>query len=138
LVRRIVLAAAAVAALTGAVVTEAAGQDTFAQNWAQVNVCGPGQLGARAQLAGDGSTDAMQVRFSAQWLNGGAWVPVAGASSPWVSAGTAEYTWQQAGWTFQMTSPPPGVSWSFRVVAELQLGGGRTETHTAGGCTVSG
>lgn len=124
--------------MTGAVVTEAAGQDSFAQNWAQVNVCSPGQLGARAQLAGDGSSDAMQVRFSAQWLNNGAWVPVAGATSPWVSAGTAEYTWQQAGWTFQMTSPPPGVSWSFRVVAELQLGGGRTETHTAAGCTVSG
>jgi hypothetical protein len=105
-----------------------------------VNVCSPSQLGARAQLAGDGSSSQMSVRFTAQWLSPGGWVPVAGAaSSPWQSAGSAEYTWGQAGWTYNL-SLPAGHSYQLRAVAELRWGGpnARTETYTTGTCSAGG
>ena len=61
----------------------------------------------------------------------------AAATSPWQSAGSAEYTWGQAGWTFSI-SVPPGHQYQLRAVAELRWSGetNRTETHTTGTCTV--
>jgi hypothetical protein len=67
-------------------------------------------------------------------------VPLSGAAtSPWQSAGSAEYTWGQAGWTFNITVPP-GNQYQLRTVAELQWSGetNRSETHTTGTCTVGG
>ena len=74
----------------------------------------------------------MQVRFTAQWLSPSGWVPLNGAAtSPWQSAGSAEYTWGQAGWTF-ILSAPAGNSYQLRAVAEMQLGRGRTATQVTG------
>jgi hypothetical protein len=110
--------------------------EQLAQSWAQVNVCSPTQLGARAQLAGDGSTSAMSVRFTAQWLSPAGWAPLGGAAtSPWQSAGSAEYTWGQAGWTFNI-AVPAGFSYQLRAVAELQWSGGRSQTIVTGTCAV--
>ena len=107
--------------------------------WAQINICDSSQLGARAQLAGDGSTDQMQVRFSAQWLSPDGWVPLSGqASSPWLDAGTAEFTWQQAGWTFSLSVPATGKTYQLRAVAEMKLGSGQTAVQTTDICTVGG
>ena len=81
----------------------------------------------------------MQVRFTAQWLSPDGWVPLAGqATSPWQNAGSAEFTWQQAGWTFSLSVPQNGEAYQLRAVAEMQLGSGRTATHTTGSCTVGG
>jgi hypothetical protein len=108
-------------------------------SWAKINICSPTQLGARAQLAGDGSSDQMQVRFTAQWLSPDGWVPLAGqASSPWLDAGSAEFTWQQAGWTFALVVPQTGESFQLRAVAEMKLGSGETASLTTGTCTVGG
>jgi hypothetical protein len=116
-----------------------AGSDQLTSTWARVNICDAGQLGARAQLAGDGSSDRMQVRFTAQWLSPEGWVPLAGqATSPWQDAGSAEFTWQQAGWTFALNVPQNGQAYELRAVAEMQLGSGRTVTQTTGSCTVGG
>ena len=113
--------------------------DEVAQSWAQVNICSPTQLGARAQLAGDGSKSAMSVRFTAQWLSPSGWVPLNGAAtSPWQDAGSAEFTWGQAGWTFALSVPPTGESYQLRAVAEMQLGSGRAASHTTRPCTVGG
>ena len=128
----------ALLASTGAAYAQSAEQ--LSSSWARTNVCSATQLGARAQLAGDGSTSAMSVRFTAQWLSPGGWVPLEGAAtSPWQSAGSAEYTWGQAGWTFNL-SVPPGHQYQLRAVAELRWSGdtGRGETHTTGTCTVGG
>jgi hypothetical protein len=104
-----------------------------------VNICSPGQLGARAQLAGDGSKDTMKVRFTAEWMSPEGWVPLAGqATSPWQEAGSAEFTWAQAGWTFNITVPPDGVSYQLRAVAEMDLGSGRSATQTTGPCVLGG
>ena len=112
--------------------------ESLSSTWAQVNVCSPTQLGARAQLAGDGTESEMSVRFTAEWLSPNGWTPVAGAAtSPWQSAGSAEYTWGQAGWTFNI-SVPPGFTYQLRATAELQWGSGRSETRVTGTCSVGG
>ena len=115
----------------------ATAKDDLESSWANINACGGGQLGARAQLAGDGSTNEMTVRFTAQWLSPNGWVPLNGAAtSPWQSAGSAEYTWGQAGWTYNI-SAPAGKSYQLRVVAEMSWGN-RTATHVTGPCNISG
>ena len=117
----------------------AAGTEQLTSSWANVNICNSGQLGARAQLAGDGSTDVMRVRFTAQWLSPEGWVPLTGqATSPWQDAGSAEFTWAQAGWTFDLAVPPTGTTYQLRAVAEMDLGSGRTATQTTGACAVGG
>jgi hypothetical protein len=139
-VRRTLIAIATCAAIAGAGVASAQTGEGIGSTWAQVNICGPGQLGARAQLAGDGSKSEMSVRFTAQWLSPSGWVPVSGAAtSPWQSAGSAEYTWGQAGWTYAITVPP-GQTYELRAVAELRWSGenARSETHTTGTCTLGG
>jgi hypothetical protein len=118
---------------------QGAGLDELTSSWAKVNICSQTQLGARAQLAGDGSSDRMQVRFTAQWLSPDGWVPLGGqASSPWQDAGSAEFTWGQAGWTFNLSVPQSGTAYQLRAIAEMQLGSGRTATQTTASCTVGG
>jgi hypothetical protein len=102
-------------------------------------VCTPTEVGARAQLPGDGSSDRMAVRFTAQWLSPDGWVPVAGqATSPWIDAGSAAFTWQQAGWNFAMVSPESGEAYQMRAVADMRLGSGETATLTTPSCTLGG
>lgn len=116
------------------------GGEQLTSSWATLSGCDSTQLGARAQLAGNGSTQQLYVRFTAQWLSPSGWIPLSGAaSSPWQYAGSAEYTWGQAGWTFSI-SVPPGQNYQLRALAELQWRGpdGRSETRVTGGCTVGG
>src|SRR5918994_2796501 len=129
------MALAAVAAAPA----QGAASDQLTSTWANVNICNASQLGARAQLAGDGSSDTMQVRFTAQWLSPDGWVPLDGqATSPWQDAGSAEFTWGQAGWTFSLSVPQTGETYQLRAIAEMQLGSGRAATQTTGACTVGG
>ena len=135
--RFVALAAALLAVTAGA--AHAVSTEELTSSWANVNICDSGQLGARAQLAGDGSSDVMRVRFTAQWLSPDGWVPLAGqATSPWQDAGSAEFTWAQAGWTFNLSVPPTGTSYELNVVAEMDLGSGRSSTQTTGACVVGG
>jgi hypothetical protein len=130
---------AVLGALAVALPAQGAGADQLESTWANINICNSDELGARAQLAGDGSTDEMQVRFSAQWLGPDGWASLPGQStSPWQDAGSAEFTWQQAGWTFELEVPPNGQTYQLRAVAEMKLGSGQTATHTTGTCTVGG
>jgi hypothetical protein len=131
---------AALAAVAVAGTASGAGTgDQLTSTWAKLNICGPTQLGARAQLAGDGSSTHMAVRFSAQWLSPDGWVPLSGqASSPWQDAGSAEFTWQQAGWTFSLHVPEAGEAYQLRAVAQMKLGSGQTAEFTTGTCTVGG
>ena len=61
---RFVALAAALLAVTASSAL-AAGKEQLTTSWANVNICNTEQLGARAQLAGDGSKDIMRVRFTA-------------------------------------------------------------------------
>jgi neutral trehalase len=136
--RRTLIFTAICAVLVGTGVAHAQTGEQLSSSWAQANVCNATQLGARAQLAGDGTTSDLSVRFTAQWLSPNGWVPLGGAAtSPWQTAGTAEYTWSQAGWTFSI-SVPPGHQYQLRAVAELRWSGetNRSETHVTGTCTI--
>jgi hypothetical protein len=138
--RRTLIVIAICAVLAGTGVARAQTGEQLSSSWAQGNVCNATELGARAQLAGDGSKSDLSVRFTAQWLSPDGWVPLGGAAtSPWQSAGSAEYTWGQAGWTFSI-SVPPGAQYQLRSIAELRWSGEtkRSETHTTGTCTVTG
>ena len=133
MLRKSLIAIASCAALAGVGAGTASAQ--VSQSWAQVNICSPAQLGARAQLAGDGSKSPMSVRFTAQWLSPNGWVPLNGAAtSPWQDAGSAEFTWGQAGWTFNI-SVPAGFTYQLRAVAELQWAD-RSQTIVTGTCSV--
>lgn len=135
---RLVALATALLAVSASA-AHAAGTEQLTSSWATVNICNSGQLGARAQLAGDGSSDMMRVRFTAQWLSPAGWVPLVGqATSPWQDAGSAEFTWAQAGWTFNLSVPQTGTSYQVRAVAEMDLGSGRTSTQTTGACVIGG
>jgi len=140
-VSRLLICGAIAAALVLAPASQAQlGGEQLMSSWANLNICNSTQLGARAQLPGDGSTQQLYARFTAQWLSPSGWIPLSGAAtSPWQYAGSAEYTWAQAGWTFAI-SVPPGQSYQLRAVAELQWRGadGRRETRVTGGCTVGG
>jgi hypothetical protein len=128
------------AALVAAAATPAHGSaaEQLTSIFANVNICSSSELGARAQLAGDGSADTMRVRFTAEWLSPAGWVPIGGShTSPWQDAGSAEFTWGQAGWTFALV-PQTGESYQLRAVADMKLGSGRAATHTTGTCTVGG
>ena len=130
--------ALAVVAVSGTA-SGAGTKDQLTSSWAKVNICNQTQLGARAQLAGDGSTTRMAVRFTAEWLSPDGWVPLPGeATSPWQDAGSAEFTWQQAGWTFELEVPPTGQTYQLRAISEMKLGSGQTATQTTGTCTVGG
>lgn len=134
-----VLALCAALAAAAAAPAHAAASEQLTSTWVDANICNPSELGARAQLAGDGSSDRMRVRFTAQWLSPDGWVPLAGrATSPWQDAGSAEFTWGQAGWTFALNVPQTGESYQLRAVAEMQLGSGRAATHTTASCAVGG
>jgi hypothetical protein len=116
------------------------GGEQLTSSWANLNLCNSTQLGAGAQLAGDGSTKQLYARFTAQWLSPSGWASLAGAAtSPWQYAGSAEYTWGQAGWTFAI-NVPSGRNYQVRALAELQWrgAGGPSETRVTGGCTVGG
>jgi len=138
--RRTLVPLALSAALVGAGPASAQTGDRLSSSWAQVNICSPTQLGARAQLAGDGSGAEMSVRFTAEWLSPAGWVPLDGAAtSPWLPAGSAKYTWGQAGWTYDITVPP-GAPYQLRAVAELHWSGTneRSESQVSGTCSVGG
>ena len=127
----------ALSAVAVAVPAQGAGSDELTPSWAKVNICDSTHLGARAQLAGDGSSDRMQVRFTAEWLGPDGWVPLGGqATSPWQDAGSAAFTWQQAGWTFDLNVPANGQTYRLRAVAEMKLGSGQSATYTTGICTL--
>ena len=124
----IAVVGAALAAATGLASGQSAsdvasGDAAAGPMWATVNACTPTEAGMRASLPGDGSDAQMEVRFTAQYYSHaqGAWLPVAGAAtSPWLSAGSAEYEWGQAGWTFTFTRPAQGTNFLIRGLAEMR------------------
>lgn len=132
--RRILIATALVAGLAAAVAAHALGQSGSGPLWATVNSCNPTSVGVRASLPGDGTSKQMRVRFTAEWYSPKAqgWVPVTGvASSPWLDAGSARYSYGQTGWTFDFDSTG-GHKFLVRGLAEMQwLSHGRVVRSTS-------
>jgi hypothetical protein len=102
-------------------------QASVARNlWATVNTCdtfqSPDAMGIRASMPGNGTSQRMYMRFSAQWYSGGAgkWLDVAGGRSPWVYAGSARFKARQAGWSFDFQTPAYGHAYILRGTVQYQ------------------
>jgi hypothetical protein len=93
--------------------------------WATVNLCKASkqsEMGVRGRMPGDGTRAKMYMRFTAQYRDpDGSWKPIGGhARSPWVYAGSALFTHQEAGWTFSLDPPDAGDRFVFRGLTEFQ------------------
>jgi hypothetical protein len=95
--------------------------------WATVNICdtanSPNALGIRTSVPGNGSSERIWARFTAQWWSGAAkeWKTVGGSGmTDWNYVGTADMSARQAGWTFRFVQPPAGATYVMRGVVELE------------------
>lgn len=95
--------------------------------WATVNICdterSPNALGVRASVPGNGSSERIYARYTAQWWSGAAqeWKIVGGSGvTDWVYIGDADVTSRQAGWTFRFVQPPAGTTYVMRGVVEVE------------------
>ena len=138
--RRSLIPIAICAAVAGAGVASAQTGESITSSWAQANICNPGQLGARAQLAGDGSSSRCRCdspRSGSARAAGCRWPgrpPRRGSRRDPRSTPGA----RRAGPT---TSPCPRATATSCGRWPSSSGRGenaRTETHTTGTCTVGG
>jgi hypothetical protein len=93
--------------------------------WSTVNICDtskhPDELGVRARMPGNRTQQTMRMRFFVQYMKQGSWVPVKdGGSSPWRVAGSADFTWQELGWTFKIKDLQPGDGFRMRGLVKFQ------------------
>jgi hypothetical protein len=93
--------------------------------WSTINICDterhPDQLGIRARMPGNGKEQHMWMRFFAQYMKNGAWVPVKeGGRSKWRRAGLAIYKYQELGWTFEFNKLAPGEGYTMRGLVKFE------------------
>jgi hypothetical protein len=95
--------------------------------WATVNICdtagSPNALGVRTSVPGNGSSERIWARFTAQWWSGAdqEWKTVGGSGiTDWNYVGTADMSARQAGWTFRFVQPPSGTTYVMRGVVQVQ------------------
>jgi hypothetical protein len=94
--------------------------------WTTVNACNtaahPSTMGVRGRMPGDGTRERMYMRFAAQFRDaGGSWQYVDGnGHSPWMYAGSARFSYEEAGFTFQFDPPQTGDKFLFRGVTDFQ------------------
>jgi hypothetical protein len=110
---------AALAAIAVLMLAGAAPAAATRHLWATVNVCDtaahPDMMGVRGRMPGDGTRARMFMRFNAQYLSGRTWVDVGGrGTSPWLSAGSAEFVYREIGYTFEFRPPPAGTGYDMR------------------------
>lgn len=93
--------------------------------WTTVNACntpsGPNEMGVRGRMPGDGTRGRMYMRFTAQFRDAdGRWKDLDGdGRSPWIYAGSARFTYQEAGFTFSFDPPQAGDRFLFRGVTDF-------------------
>jgi hypothetical protein len=95
--------------------------------WATVNICdtkgSPNGLGVRTSVPGNGTSQRIFARYTAQWWSGDQqeWLTVGGSGvTDWIFVGDADMSSRQAGWTFRFVQPPEGTTYVMRGIVELQ------------------
>jgi hypothetical protein len=120
--RRLAPTAAAIGLIALAPAAQARPHDL----WTTVNLCNGGsqasEMGVRGRMPGDGTRAKMYMRFTAQYRDtDGTWKSIGGqARSPWIYAGSALFTHQEAGWTFSLDPPEAGDHFVFRGLTEFE------------------
>jgi len=85
--------------------------------WATMNVCAPAKVGIRAESPGGGDRRAtVSARFTLQYQRGTRWLPVTSGTSPFVSLGPANRSFQ-GGYTFTFAK---ASRTTFRGVVDFQ------------------
>lgn len=117
--------------------------------WSTINICDspkhPDAVGVAARMPGDGTNRRMYMRFYVQYRgDDGKWryVPK-GGRSPWMSAGSARYSWSQRGYTFGFDPPATGAKFVMRGLVRYEWRRGKkvikkTHRYTSAGHTTKG
>lgn len=84
--------------------------------WATINHCdvAGSAVGIRASMPGNGTSQRMYMRFSAQYRNAAGRYVETGSSTRWVKVGTARTRSVQSGYDFVFAPPPAGSAFTFR------------------------
>jgi hypothetical protein len=154
--RRLLLAVAALAALTGAAGAHAATRTHAHASgaaaalrrslnlWATIDVCNaidqPNTIGVRGSMPGDRvASDDIYMRFRLQYSGsaGPAWVDLHAGSSPFIKVGSAKSA-RQDGWSFRLMPPSGGPTTTLRGVVTFQWRRGATVLATVSRPTTSG
>ena len=108
----ICLAALACALLAPASATAASSPNL----WATINHCdvAGSSVGIRASMPGNGTSQRMYMRFSAQYRNAAGRYVETGSSTRWIRVGTARTRSVQSGYDFVFTPPAAGSAFTFR------------------------
>ena len=104
-------------ALVGALLAPAAaGAATSPHLWATINHCDvPGSsVGIRASMPGNGTSQRMYMRFSAQYRNAAGRFVETGSSTRWIRVGTARTRSVQSGYDFVFAPPAARSAFTFR------------------------
>ncbi len=84
--------------------------------WSTLNRCDTvkSSIGIRASMPGNGTSQRMYMRFSAQFSNGaGHWVE-SGSASRWIRVGSARRRSVQSGYDFAFAPPDQGQAYRLR------------------------
>ena len=84
--------------------------------WATINHCDNARsaVGIRASMPGNGTSQRMYMRFSAQYRNAAGRYVETGSSTRWIKVGTARTRSVQSGYDFVFDPPPSGSAFTFR------------------------
>ena len=124
-----VLATGALAGGTGGSATLVAAGGVKNQ-WSTINICDTAKhqdtVGILARMPSiSGGLATMRMRFFAQWMRHGAWVPVPTADggttmSGWIKVGSGKFKWNQYGYSFRFAKVKPGQSFTTRGLVKFQ------------------
>ena len=115
-----------VCALAAALTCAAAPAQAKTRNlWATINVCDSPKyadsVGIAARMPGDGTKRRMYMRFYVQYRADKQWKYVKeGGVSPWLNAGSAQYSWSQRGYTFGFSPPAAGTKFVMRGLVKFE------------------
>ena len=106
--------------------------------WSTINICDsekhPDDVGIGARMPGDSSDRKMYMRFYVQFREDKTWKYVgSSATSPWIAAGSARYTWAERGYTFSFDPPGAGTTFAMRGLVKFEWRNRKTkevERHT--------
>lgn len=105
------------------------------QQWVSLNSCDSGShtVGVRASQAADSLGRRMFTRFSYQWLSSqsGSWLPIPGAGSGWLDAGSEPWLSYETGWNQTFAPAPAGASFRIRGVVEMHWRAGGSVAKSA-------
>ena len=105
------------AALACALLAPASASAASSPNlWATINHCdvAGSSVGIRASMPGNGTSQRMYMRFSAQYRNAAGRYVETGSSTRWIRVGTARTRSVQSGYDFVFTPPAAGTAFTFR------------------------